>query len=197
MDYIVTGVLAPMAAGVAVWGTHRWWGGSRAVPLRARFWLMIAVIGIGWLAPQLFPHSWRWSYNGFVAIWAVVAWVDFSERIIPNRLVVATVAWALVESPQDGYHWLVALATGAGIFLFYLVVHLVTRGGLGMGDVKFSGAVGFGLGWPAGLTATVAGVWAAGLFAAWLLVARRRSGHDSIALGPFLALGGIVGLLIH
>lgn len=64
-----------------------------------------------------------------------------------------------------------------------------------MGDVKFAGVLAFALGYPAGLVSMVAGIWAAGLYAVVLLVRKKNVRTQKMPLGPFLALGGLVGFL--
>lgn len=134
-----------------------------------------------------------------MGLWTVVAYVDAKERIIPNRFVLLTMLWGIMVTPWTLHIAIQDMATGLGLFAFYLLVHFVTSGGLGMGDVKFSGAQGFVLGWPQGLLASVVGLWAAGLYSLILLMVFRRSRGQAIALGPFLVLGGLTGLvgLLH
>ncbi len=185
---------AALASGIAAGALAPWWGGRTTPSRRVRWgvatavWL-ISLAGAGW------DSHWRLWNDGFVALGCVVAVVDARDRIIPNRLVALTALWTLSGGAAPWAHWLAALETGGGIFLFYLVIHLLTRGGLGMGDVKYGGALGVALGWPAALAALAAGVWAAGIYALYLLVFRKKRRTDAIALGPFLAFGGIIGIL--
>jgi leader peptidase (prepilin peptidase)/N-methyltransferase len=80
---------------------------------------------------------------------------------------------------------------------FALVGRLVLRGeALGMGDVKLAGFIGLALGVQGTVAALVLGVLLAGVVAAVLLVARVRSLRDTIAYGPFLAVGALLGLFL-
>jgi leader peptidase (prepilin peptidase)/N-methyltransferase len=121
--------------------------------------------------------------------------VDATERIIPNRLVVLSLGWSFATYPWTHFFAASSVACGLGLGLLLLLVHITTRGGLGMGDVKYSVALGVALGWPEGLLALVAGIWAAGLYALVLILARKAKRQDSIPLGPFLVFGGLLGLL--
>ena len=69
------------------------------------------------------------------------------------------------------------------------------RGGLGMGDVKLAGMLGFLLG-NAVLPALVLGVFAGGVWSAILLGTGRAGLRSTIAYGQFLALGGAVAILL-
>lgn len=169
----------------------QWWGAEMPLPR----WL----IGIG-TGVLLASAVWWWRYDawvdaGYVGIWLMVALVDANERIIPNRLVALSVLWTLVTWPWTGLPVTASCASALGIALTFLLIHFLTRGGIGMGDVKYSGTVGLALGWPLGLVALVIGIWAGGLYALILLLLRTVNRHDSIPLGPFLVFGAIVGLV--
>ena len=76
---------------------------------------------------------------------------------------------------------------------FLLVAALAYPAGMGMGDVKLAGVMGLCLGTavaPAMLIALIAGV----VYGA-VMIARGSAGRRSaIPFGPFLALGGVVGI---
>jgi len=84
---------------------------------------------------------------------------------------------------------------GALAFAAMLAPALARPGALGMGDVKLAGAMGLYLGVlviPALLVAFVAGS-AAG--SAMLLRDGRSARHAALPFAPFLALGGVVGMV--
>lgn len=183
----VTGIF-----GMAFWLIPaRWWGSRQPIP----YWLRGAATGV-----LLASLVWWWRQNGwidagYVGIWILVAVIDASERIIPNRLVAASVVWSVATMPWSGIPVTTSVACAVGLGLTFLLIHFLTRGGIGMGDVKYSGAVGLALGWPLGLIALVIGIWAGGIYALILLLLRAVKRHDSIPLGPFLVFGAIIGLV--
>jgi leader peptidase (prepilin peptidase)/N-methyltransferase len=132
----------------------------------------------------------------FVLLLVPVAFIDLDHRIIPNKLTALGAATALVLvallRPGDLPEHLLA-AAGAGGFL--LAAALAKPGGMGMGDVKLAAVMGLFLGRavaPALLVALVAGS-----LAGIALMARRGSGRGTtIPFGPWLALGGLVGLFV-
>src|SRR3984957_4585717 len=82
--------------------------------------------------------------------------VDFERQIIPNRLIYFTLAVMVplfVVSSAVGERWgslARAAIGGASAFLAFLLVHLAVPRGMGFGDVRLAGGVGFatgGLGW--------------------------------------------------
>jgi leader peptidase (prepilin peptidase) / N-methyltransferase len=131
----------------------------------------------------------------FCALLVVVTLTDLEQRIIPNRVLAAGAAAALViaavgDSSSIPERMIAALAAGGAL----LLVALAYPGGLGMGDVKFVAVMGLFLG-SAVAPALLAGFGAGAIVGVALLVlhgaaARKRT----VAFGPFLALGGLVGL---
>ncbi|MCL5971193.1 MAG: A24 family peptidase [Firmicutes bacterium] len=172
-----------------------WWGGQAAIASNLR-WIATLVMAATTVVVLVVLRSYDpWVAVGYLGLWLVIAMVDATERIIPNRLVTLSLAWSFATYPWTHFFVVTSVACGLGLGLLLLLVHILTRGGLGMGDVKYSVALGVALGWPEGLLALVAGIWAAGLYALVLVLARKAKRHDSIPLGPFLVLGGLLGLM--
>jgi leader peptidase (prepilin peptidase)/N-methyltransferase len=130
---------------------------------------------------------------GFCAVLVVLAAIDLERRIIPNVIVLPAAGLVLLGNilVDWGDAWKYAAAAGAS-FLVALAIHVVTKGGFGMGDVKLCLLLGAGLAW-AVLGAFLLASLAAAAVGIAILV---RSGLDArkqvIPYGPFLALGGIV-----
>jgi leader peptidase (prepilin peptidase)/N-methyltransferase len=152
------------------------------------FAAITAVNGVEWdLAWQL----------PLAAVLVAVAAIDLDHQIIPNKIVYPAAVWGLVTAllirPGDTPE---LLAWGAGAFAFLLLAALARPGGMGMGDVKLAGVMGLYLGssvLPALLIAFLVG----SLYGAVLMVrhgagARKRG----VPFGPFLALGGLIALLV-
>jgi leader peptidase (prepilin peptidase)/N-methyltransferase len=130
------------------------------------------------------------------ALLVTVTLTDLDRRVIPNAILAAgaIAALAIVAAADPGSlpERLVA-ALGAGGFL--LAVALAYPKGMGMGDVKLAAVLGLFLGRavvPAMLVAVIAGaVIGLAIIARHGADARKRA----IPFGPYLALGGLVGLL--
>lgn len=140
--------------------------------------------------------------NGALAALGYLAALgDLRERRIPNRLVGGMLcAWILILVPQLFYRteyalWLL-LNGGVGFLLagvLFLTVYLVSRKGLGGGDVKFMAVSGLYLGadvLPAMFYGSVLSA-AAGL---GLLLAKKIGRRDAIPLAPFLYAGILIVL---
>jgi leader peptidase (prepilin peptidase) / N-methyltransferase len=125
-----------------------------------------------------------------------ISGIDLRYRIIPDRislpLAVAGLALAAALRPSDLPELLLA-AFGAGGFL--LLAALLSPSGMGMGDVKLAFVLGLFTGRSV-VIALILGLVGPGLPMLLLLPRyglRARKLH--LALGPFLALGGMVALL--
>jgi len=90
---------------------------------------------------------------------------------------------------------LCALAGGlCGALLLFLVV-VLSKGGMGMGDVVLAGLLGLMVGFPLVFIALFLSILAGGIIAAALLISRRKKRREMMPFGPFLCMGGIVTLL--
>ncbi len=123
-----------------------------------------------------------------------VFFIDLDHQIIPNAITYPGLAAGLALAALQGT-LVPAVLSAAGAGAFFLLVALVSRGGMGGGDIKLAAMMGAFLGWPGVavglLVAFVVGA-AAGLA---LIAAGRRSRKDAIPFGPALAAGGVVALL--
>ncbi|MBK5219632.1 MAG: prepilin peptidase [Thermoleophilia bacterium] len=132
----------------------------------------------------------------FLTMLAAITLTDLEQRIIPNKiLLVGAVLCLAIAAPTDpGGLPERAIAAAASGFVFFVVALAYPRG-MGLGDVKLAATMGLFLGRavaPAILAALLIGS-AVGL----ALIARHGSGARKMAIpfGPFLALGGVIGLL--
>jgi leader peptidase (prepilin peptidase)/N-methyltransferase len=135
---------------------------------------------------------------GLVLVTTLVAitLTDLEQRLIPNRILLASAAVGLtIATVGDPGSLPERAAAAAGAGGLFLVVALVYPRGMGLGDVKLAALLGLFLGRsvvPALLIALVAGsLVGAGLILKEGAAARKRA----IPFGPFLALGGVAGLL--
>lgn len=153
----------------------------------AVFAAVVAARGIGADLLALLP---------FAAMLVAVAAIDLEHRIVPNRILLPMAVWAVVAGALFRSGELPGLlAGGAGAFLFLLLAALAYPAGMGMGDVKLAGVMGLYLGpsiAPAMLIAFVAGS-----LVGMAIVARagKEARKQGVPFAPFLALGGLAGLL--
>lgn len=132
----------------------------------------------------------------FVTMLLAVTLTDLERRIIPNKILLvaalAGIAVAAFTDPASLPERAIAAAAAGGLLF---VAALAYPRGMGLGDVKLAAVMGLFLGRnvaPAILVALLAGsLVGLGLIARHGSAARKQA----IPFGPFLAFGGVVGLL--
>ncbi len=132
----------------------------------------------------------------FVTMLMAVTLTDLERRIIPNRILVAgaVLAVAIAAATDPGSLPERAIAAAAAGGLLFLAALAYPRG-MGLGDVKLAAVMGLFLGRDVG-PAIIAALLAGSVVG--LAIIAREGGaarKKAIPFGPFLALGGVVGLL--
>ncbi|HEX6780770.1 MAG TPA: prepilin peptidase [Solirubrobacterales bacterium] len=132
----------------------------------------------------------------FVFTLLAVTLTDLERRVIPNKILLVAAALgfliAAVGDPSSLPERAIAAVVAGGVL--FLVV-LAYPKGMGLGDVKLTALMGLYLGRnvaPAVLVALLAGS-----IVGLAMIARQGAAarKQAIPFGPFLALGGVVGLL--
>ena len=142
---------------------------------------------------------------GLIIIFGYVAAIrDAKTKQIANSLVLAMLtAWAIMITPM------LFLDTGAAIPLLttsalgfavggglFLLVYLISRQGLGGGDVKFMAAAGLYLGFSDTLSAMLSGTILAALTGLALILLKKIGRKDAMPLAPFLYAGILITVFL-
>lgn len=168
----------------------RYRAAGRAVAAVSALALSAALIAhYGWHRDLLVP---LFAANVLVAI----SVHDLERRIIPNRLVLlgwaGSLAGNIALAPGHALEWVLASFLAAAFFFAFA---RLSRGGMGMGDVKLAAFLGAALGDQL-LPALLIGTGASAVLAAGILLRHGAAGRNrTYPLGPFLAGGAIVMLL--
>ena len=133
----------------------------------------------------------------FLAVLAVLAAIDLERRVVPDRIVLPAAAIVLAGqlafAPDRWLEWLLAPLVA---FAVLFVPLLVRPSGIGFGDVKLMLLLGAALGF-AVLDALLVGFLLVVPVALFLLAGEgRRARTRAIPLGPFLAAGAAVAILL-
>jgi leader peptidase (prepilin peptidase)/N-methyltransferase len=121
--------------------------------------------------------------------------IDFNTHRLPNRLVgqflgvevclCGVISWITSDFARVGH----ALIAAAATFSVYVALYLLSRGSLGMGDVKFAFPLGLCIGWYSAekwLVTIYVTFLLAGLVVAIGLVSKRMSRKSKLAFGPYM-----------
>jgi len=174
-----------------------------SVPRRL-FWVELAAAVIFALLCWHFQLSPELGVMIFYAcLFIIIFVIDLEQGLILNKVVYPTmvVAFLLALYPwpwlSDSMVMRVAYAAlGGGIgFVIFLLIALVSRGGMGWGDVKLAALIGLATGFPLVFLAVIMGAILGGIVAVALMVAKKRKRREAIPFGPFLALAAMVTLL--
>lgn len=138
-----------------------------------------------------------------VGLWLIV--IDARTHRLPNRIVLpalgALVLLVIVEAliTGDGGRMLRALLGGLALGVFYAILHLASRQGMGGGDVKLAAVIGLVLawhGWQTLLLGAAAAFLLGALYALALMLARRANRSTRIAFGPWMIIGAALAVVI-
>ena len=136
------------------------------------------------------------AYLGVVSV--VLAVIDLRHHRLPNRIVLPSYgvgAALLLGAVLFGAPVVALVRALVGmvvLFCFYLLLRLLSRRGLGGGDVKLAGVLGLYLGWigwEALAIGALAGFVVGGVAGVLLLIARRADRRTRIAFGPAMLVG--------
>jgi leader peptidase (prepilin peptidase)/N-methyltransferase len=168
-------------------------------PISPRYPLAEAGLGALWAATYLILGSTDGAELalGLVlcALLVAITLTDLELRVIPNPIVafgaLAGIAILAVGDPGELPESLVAAAIGGAILA---LIALTYPRGMGMGDAKLVAMMGIFLG--RALAPAVLIGFAAGALVGLAMIARHgaEARRRAIPFGPFLALGGVVGL---
>ncbi len=150
----------------------------------------------------------------YISLFMVILVIDFEHGLILNKIVYPALAVSLVISifvppsqlthisgevaylieslPQAG---IAQAAIGGGIgFVVFFLIAIVSRGGMGFGDVKLAALIGLATGYLV-VVALLMAMIGGGLVAVILLGSGIKKRKEAMPFGPFLAAAAIVTLL--
>lgn len=147
--------------------------------------------------------AWRYNFSVamglislYTAILILITITDLEHRLIFNVVVLPATLFGFAASFFTPWlNWKTAAIGGVGAFVVIYVAALLSRGGLGEGDVTLSAFLGVILGFPHIILSLIFGVFLGGFVALILLVTGRVTLKTFIPYGPFLTITGWVMLI--
>jgi prepilin signal peptidase PulO-like enzyme (type II secretory pathway) len=174
-----------------------------SVPRRL-FWVELATAAIFALLYWYYGLSAELGVMAFYAcLFIIIFVIDLEQGLILNKVVYPgmVVALLLALYPWPWFSESIAMRVayavlgGAVGFAIFLLIALISRGGMGWGDVKLAALIGLATGFPLVFLAVIMGAILGGIVAVALMIAGKRKRREAIPFGPFLALATMVTLL--
>lgn len=127
--------------------------------------------------------------------------IDFKLMIIPNKLtlvllainVVIYAAEFILMPSEIALTATEALLGCAVCFVIFFIGKMISRKGMGMGDIKLVAVLGLALGLNSALGCLLWATILASITCIVLLIAKKLKSKSKIALAPFFFLGTVVG----
>ena len=152
--------------------------------------------------------AWRFGYSAAAAGAMVFAWallaltfIDFDTQLLPDDITLPLLWAGLLFNLFGTFTDLRAAVLGAvgGYLLLWLVYWgfrlLAKKEGMGYGDFKLLAALGAWLGWQVLPFVVLVSAGTGAIVGGFLLWREKRGMETRIPFGPYLALGGLAGLL--
>lgn len=138
------------------------------------------------------------------AVSVALAFIDIEHHRLPNTIVLPSYAVAAVLLGAAGIlsgDWAGLIRAGIGMAAMgvgYLLLAVLWKGGMGLGDVKLAGVLGLYLGyvgWGSLAVGALGAFFLGGIFGVVLIAVRKGTRKSGIPFGPWMLLGAWVGIL--
>lgn len=185
-------------------------------PISWRYFVGEAVTAVSWsvIGGILLERGTLLAFSvglGLVTLLVLLLLYDARHRLLPDRFILPALGlamvWAGLElNPSQSIFmpifngasaasFLTSVEAALGAFLFFLLLYVLTRGqGMGLGDVKLAGVLGFMAGWPAILDVLMVAFGIGAITGIMYIALGKRTLRSAIAFGPFLISAALVVL---
>lgn len=166
-----------------------------ARPLLRRTALYLLATGMSFLmlrftTPTVFISAWLPSL-----LILLIILTDYEQQLIFDRVLIGLSVIVLLFSPWIGATLInraMAALLGGGVML---ALSMISRGGIGGGDIKLLFTLGLWQGIDSLSFIFVFGFISGGIAAFFLLLSGKKKRRDSFAYGPYFAFGALLALL--
>ncbi len=184
----------PILSYVALRGKCR---GCKA-PISIEYPLVEAANALLWTA-----LAWRFGMSPELPVYLLLASslltmsvIDLHHQILPDRITLPGIVVGLVASatllPSGFFPSLIGVLAGGGLFF---AIAVLSRGGMGGGDIKLIAMIGAFLGWQAVLLTTFLAAVVGGMVGVAMLTFFDKDRKHAVPFGPFLSMAAVVCML--
>lgn len=171
------------------------------------FFMIIMAAGIG-LSIEFFVFSYSiWKsirYLVLIAALSLIARIDQKNKRIPNRIlkvllairgVLLVMEWLMF--PKLGVAIMISAVSGAlfggGMFL---LAHCLSKGGVGMGDVKLLAVIGIYMGSDSIMATAFLSVVISAIYSIAMLALKKINLKEEIPFAPFILIGTVLTMAL-
>ncbi|QGG46594.1 prepilin peptidase [Heliorestis convoluta] len=158
------------------------------------------VEGTNGLAYLVIYGTFGLTLEGFAAAFLfslllAVVFIDIDHMIIPDQLMLTALiigipltAFQSLEKLLSGF---IGLLVGGGLLL---LIAIVSKGGMGGGDIKLAGILGLFLGWPQILLVLFFSFFLGAIAGLAIILYQGKTMKEAIPFGPYLAIAALIVL---
>ncbi|MFQ5455020.1 MAG: prepilin peptidase [Nitrospirota bacterium] len=141
-----------------------------------------------------------WTFFIYIILFSsllVVTFIDLNHQIVPDRItfpgMIFGIATASTVLSTGMWGSLSGIVVGGGIFY---IIAVVSKGGMGGGDIKLIAMIGAFLGWRDVLLIIFLASLSGSLVGVILMVFKGKKRRDPIPFGPFLSLATVIAFFV-
>ena len=136
------------------------------------------------------------EYIIFASLLIAVSFTDLFYGIVPDIIVIPGAIVGLVFSLLKGKTVFFSSLFGLLLlFVFFVLIILLTKGGMGEGDATFGAMIGSFIGLKFSIATLVISFILGSIIGALLLIFLHKKGKDSMPFGPYLAISAYIMVL--
>ncbi|WP_369700006.1 A24 family peptidase [Bacillus sp. AFS041924] len=128
-----------------------------------------------------------------ISLFMIIVVSDIKFMLIPDRILLIFLFIFILERmfiPLDP--WWSSVVGALGSFIVLLLISIISKGGMGGGDIKLFGVIGIVLGWKLTLITFILACFSGSIFGFVLIMAGKTKKRSPIPFGPFIAIGGLI-----
>lgn len=132
-----------------------------------------------------------------------ITFIDYDHQIIPDGIVLLGFAFGLaykltalilLNQSVEILSSITGLLVGGGLFL---LIAIISNGGMGGGDIKLMGMLGFWFGWRGILLISFLSFIIGSIISIFLLGTKLKTRKDPIPFGPFIAISTFINMFFY